>query len=259
MFRSACVICQKEFKGFLFSPGYFITMCVFLVIACFVYLVSFHGFIDALQRSPMNPFGGGPMNFHNAVVFSYINFINLLLIFLTPVIIARIISEDKKLYSFDLLMTSPLNSVTIISGKFLGGLSAIWLIVFIAMLYPLSASFFFDIQWGKFASAFFGLFLIAAIYTSAAFFCSSFTDSFAVAIISGFILNISFLIISALSTFYTENQNLVEVLEYISLSGHISRFTEGNLELSSVVFCVSMILFFCFLSERIIESSRWRG
>ena len=252
------MICKKEFKSFLSSPGYFITLGIFFVIIGYVYFLSFQNFINAAQRGSVNPFGGA-MNFHESVISQYIGFVSFLFIFITPVLIARIISEDKKLYSFDLLMTSPLNSASIISGKFLGGLAAIWFIILITMLYPLSATFFVDIQFWKFFSAYLGLFLVAGIYTSVALFCSSFTSSFAVAIISGFILNIGFLIISSLSNFYMDNAIFMDFLEHISLNRHVNDFITGQLQLSSLVFCITTILLFCFLSERIVESSRWRG
>ncbi len=253
------VICKKELKSFIFSPGYLITLGVFFGMICYIYLLSFSGFINAVQRGPVNPFGGGSVNFHNSVISQYVGFISFLFIFITPVIIARVISEDKKLYSFDLLMTSPLSSASIIVGKFFGGLMAVWLIILITMVYPLSANLFVDIQWSKFLSAYLGLFLVSGIYTSAALFCSSFTNSFPVAIISGFILNITFLIVSSFSNFYTDNRMLMDALEHVSLNQHINNFIAGNLQLSSLVFCTTIIVFFCFLGERIIESSRWRG
>ena len=254
-----CVICKKEFKSFIFSPGYFITLGVFFGMICYIYLLSFSGFINTIQRGPVNPFGGGSVNFHNSVISQYVGFISFLFIFITPVIIARVISEDKKLYSFDLLMTSPLSSASIIAGKFFGGLLAIWFIILITMLYPLSSALFVDIQWSKFLSAYLGVFLVSGIYTSVALFCSSFTNSFPVAIISGFILNICFLIVSSFSNFDVDNAMFTDVLEHISLNQHINNFIAGNLQLSSIVFCITVISFFCFLSERIIESSRWRG
>ena len=254
-----CVICKKEFKSFIFSPGYFITLGVFFGIMCYIYLLSFSGFINAVQRGPVNPFGGGPVNFHSSVISQYVGFISFLFIFITPVLIARIISEDKKLYSFDLLMTSPLSSASIIAGKFFGGLMAIWLIILVTMIYPLSATLFVDVEWSKFLSAYLGLFLVSGIYTSSSLFCSSFTNSFPVAIISGFILNICFLIVSSFSNFYMDNAILTDVLEHISLNQHINHFVTGNLQLSSIVFCITIIGFFCFLSERVIEASRWRG
>ena len=255
-----CVIFKKELKGFIFSPGYFITLGVFFGMICYIYLLSFSGFINAVQRGPVNPFGGGgSINFHNSVISQYVGFISFLFIFITPVIIARIISEDKKLYSFDLLMTSPVSSASIIAGKFFGGLMAIWMIILITMIYPLSASLFVDIEWSKFISAYLGLFLVSGIYTSSSLFCSSFTNSFPVAIISGFILNICFLITSSFSNFYRDSTMFMDVLEHISLNQHINNFVTGNLQLSGLVFCITVISFFCFLSERTIESSRWRG
>ena len=104
-----CVICKRRAKSFYLSAqGTFITLGVFFGMICYIYLLSFSGFINAVQRGPINPFGGGgSVNFHNSVISQYVGFVSFLFIFITPVIIARVISEDKKLYSFDLLMTSP--------------------------------------------------------------------------------------------------------------------------------------------------------
>ena len=253
-----CAICTKEFKSFLFSPGYFVTIGIFFALISYTYLISFYNFIEAIQQAPASPFGGPPMNFHDRVILSHIHLLNLLFIFMIPVIISRIMSEDKKLYSFNLLMTSPLTSTSIVSGKFWGGLFAVWFIILITMLYPLASSMFVDIQWGKFFSAYLGLLLIAGVYSSVAFFCSSFTDSVVLATISGIVLNLGFLIISFFSVFY-KGSTFTAFLEHISLNRHLTDFTQGNLGLSSVIFCVTTMLLFCFLSERIVESARWRA
>lgn len=251
-------ICKRELKSLLLSPGYFITIGIFFALISYTYLISFFNFIEVIQRSPMSPFGGPPMNFHDRVVLSHIHLLNLVFIFVIPVLISRIMSEDKKLYSFDLLMTSPLSSATIVSGKFWGGLLAVWFIILVTMIYPLLSSMVVDIQWGKFLSAYLGLFLIAGVYSSVAFLCSSFTDSVVLATISGIVLNLGFLIVSFFSVFY-KGERFTAFLEHISLNRHLTGFTQGNLELSSVIFCLTAMLFFCFLSERIVESARWRA
>ncbi len=256
--KSVWVIAKKEFRSFLSSPGFYVLAGVFLLILSFSYISMFQAFANAVQKGNFNPFNAPEMNLHNGVFMGFIHWINLLFIFVVPALMGRVFADEKRMRSFDLLMTSPLTSTQIVLGKFIGAVLAIWLMVLISSIYPISASLFAELQWGKLFTGYMGLFFVAAIYTAAGMFCSSITESVVLATIFGVILNLGFWIVAWMSV-HAESELAMTIVEHISVGQHMELFNKGLLESASVVFCLSLIAFFCFLSERIVESARWRS
>jgi ABC-2 type transport system permease protein len=256
--KKVLVIANREFKSFLSSPGYYVLAGIFLLIISFMYITMFQHFVNSTQKGNFNPFMQQEMNLHNAVFSGHVHWVNLLFLFVIPVLMGRVLADEKRMRSFDLLMTSPLTSTQIILGKFLGSLFAIWLMVAVSMIYPISASLFTEMQWGKLFSAYLGVFMITGIYAAAGLFCSAVTESVVLASVGGIILNIAFLIVGAFAV-HADKEWVTTVVEHISLGQHIELFNRGLVESGSVIFCLSVILLFSFLSERVVESARWRS
>ena len=113
-----------------------------------------------------------------------------------------------------------------------------------------------DIEWGKLLSAYFGLLLLSAVFTSVSLFCSSFTESVVWSAISGVIANFFSLWVISWIGMFVQNSDVKEVVEYLSLTKHIVLFNGGSFETSSLIFFASVICTFCFLSINVLQSSR---
>ena len=257
-FRQIFLIAYTDFKQITFHPLFFMSLgaCYILISSLFPReLMQFASsyITPGFQQAP-----GQTRNIHFDVFIPHIQMINLLLLFLVPTVAMKLLSEEKKNKTYDLLMTVPLSSLQIVLGKYLALILNLSFFLLVAMAYPLSLTFFTDIPEGPFLASWLGLFLLAAVYAATGLFASSLTSSAMLSIIMGVIFNFSIWFVSQGKDF-SDNPVFQNVMEYLSLSEHLVNFIKGSLVISSFVFFFSCILFFLFLVYKVIEFSRWRS
>ena len=207
--------------------------------------------MPAFQQTP------GQQNIHAAVFIPHIQLVNLLLLFLVPVLSMKALAEEKKNKTFDLLMSAPLSPLQIVAGKYIALFMTVSVFLFTAMLYPLSVSLFVEIPGGLFFTSWTGLFLLAAVYSAAGLLASAFTASSMLSVIMGVIFNFFIWFVSH-GKDVSDNPLFQAVMDYLSLSDHLVNFIQGSLVVSSFVFFFSCILFFLFLVYKVLEFSKWR-
>ena len=254
---SILTIANKEFKGFVKNPTFYIMMTLLTLILSALFTIQLLKFFQMGSMAMMQPGMAAQLNIHYTVFLNHLQVLNLLLIFIVPAITMRLFSEEKKLRTFDLLLTSPLKSYEIVLGKYLGALMALFVVFLIAFAYPLGTALFAKINWAPLIIAFFGIYLIAAVYAAMNLFCSSLSESILIAYVTAAILNISVWFISQ-GVEFADSQWARDVLEHISLSFHISGLIEGTIRTNSIIYFLSSICLFIFLNERVVESHRWR-
>ncbi len=253
------VIAAKELRGFLFSPTFYVMLFLITIILSYLYPIQLNIFSQLSSNYVMQQ-GIPPqqLNIHYGVFLRHLSYLNLLLIFIVPALTMKLLSEEKKLRTFDLLLTSPVTSKDIVIGKYLAALGAIFGIMFVAFLYPLLTAFFANIQWAPLIISFLGIFLIGAVYASMDLFCSSLTENALIAYVMSVIFNVAIWFIG-MSVEVTDSQLVRQILEHVSLNTHLSSLVEGTVRSNGIVFLGSLIFFFVFLAERMVESTRWRA
>jgi ABC-2 type transport system permease protein len=253
------VIFWKEFKGFVLSPTFYIVGFLIASIMSWVYPIALSDFARNMQAMMFQP-GLPPQaqNIHYGVFLRHLSNLNLILIFVVPALTMRLFAEEKKLRSLDLLMTSPVTSLQIVVGKYLSAIASIFLLCLIGLSYPVATAALAKFAWAPLLVAFFGIFMVAAVYAAMNLFCSSLTESAIVAYVMAVVLNIGVWFIG-LGVEVVDSSWARSIFEHISLNTHLIGLVEGTIRTSSVIFLLSLIFFFCFLCERVVESARWRS
>lgn len=252
------IIFWKELKGHLTSPGYYIITAIYVGLMSWLYSLGLRNFTQmSVQQMAMMRGQGGQMNLHQYVIQPHIQYVNLAFLFFIPILTTKYFAEEKRAHTFDLLLTSPITATQIVAGKMLAAVVATWILAVVSLLYPIITSNFAEFQWGLFFSSYVGLFLVAAVYASIGVFSSSLTESTIVAGIVGFILCLSSWFVSW-GGMVSENQVLQKVFNQVSLANHFSQLLQGSAEIVSFAFFLSVIFFFGFLTQRVVESTRWR-
>jgi ABC-2 type transport system permease protein len=193
------------------------------------------------------------LNVHYQVFLPQLNILNLILIFIVPAFTMRLFAEEKKLRTFDLLLTSPISSAQIVAGKFLATLAAIFGLCFLSFLYPV----FTKLNWAPLVIAFFGVLTVGAVYAAMDLFASALTESAVVAYVMAVMLNMAVWFVG-IGVDVVDTPMARQIFEHISINQHLVSLVEGTIRTSSLVFLFSLIFLFCFLCERVVESSRWR-
>lgn len=256
--RNTFVIAVKDIKGFLTTPTFYVVafLCAVVLGSLFpIHLKIFDEMTRLYMYQPNVP--REQLNIHYGLFLRHLSYVNLILIFLVPALTMKLISEEKKLHTYDLLLTSPVSSLQIIMGKFLAGYTVVLALLFISFLYPVMTLFIANFSWSLLIGAYLGVALVAAIYTSMNLFCSSLTQSALAAFVMSVILNVSVWFIG-IGAQITDSQFWRSIFEHVSINSQLTGFIEGNLKSSAIIFFLSVIFLFGFLAERVVESSRWR-
>ncbi len=252
MSKAIWVICKKELQGFYTSPWFLFIFAVFNLLLCVRFLISLDEFI---QRSMM-PMGSG-VNIHDALFIPHLNWVYMTFLILIPLMAMKLISEEKKERTMDLLLTSPISSMDIVLGKFL----ALWLVLIsmlaLAFLFPLTTSLVAKFDWGPLLGSYLGMIFLAGFNLSLCLFASSLTSS---TVMSGFFgfLFILIMMIFGSSGVQSENMIVVAIFEQLSLGLHLRDFFLGTLNTKSFIFLITGIGFFCYTTYKMVENLRWK-
>lgn len=249
---------KKEVHGFIFSPNFMIVCALVATTLTWIYPMQLKMF-QAMSENSMYAMGAPPqqMNIHYGLFLRNLSYLNLLLIIIVPALTMKLFSEEKKLRTFDLLLTCPIKSWHIVAGKYFAALAVIAIIIGIAFLYPAFTGFFAQINWVTLIAAFVGIFLVSSVYAAMNLFCSALTESAIIAFVMAVIFNISIWFLG-MGVEIVDSPWARATFEHISLNTHLSSLVEGTIRSSSLIFFASLIFLFCFLSERVVESTRWR-
>ena len=114
--RNVWVICRKELRSYFASPIAYAVMALFALIFGFVFYMATRDFYNFAFRSQM--MGGlQPMNVNEQVIRPVLGFAGTVALFLIPMITMRLIAEEKRSGTIELLLTSPIQDFSIILGK----------------------------------------------------------------------------------------------------------------------------------------------
>jgi len=180
----------------------------------------------------------------------------MIILLLTPIITMKSFSEEKRQRTDQALLTAPVNLFEIVMGKFLGAFALYAMCVAIFLVYTLVICFFTTPDWAVILCTIFGMLLLGAALISIDIFISALTES---QVVAAFLSIAVGLFISLLDVFtsITSSQFISGIVNAISFNQNYTNFTYGILNLSNVVFFVSISAIFVFLTIRVFEKKRW--
>ena len=180
----------------------------------------------------------------------------IVLMVFVPLLTMRLLSEDKKQKTDQLILTAPVSLLSIVMGKFLAAYAIFAIGVAVMPVYGFVMSTFATASWLPIWGNTVGLLLLGGIFVSIGLFISSLTENQMIAAIGGFFINLMILLMNTLKS-ALPNGFLQDVLSSISVYSRYSEITNGIFSLSSLIFFVSVIFIFLFLTVRVLEKRRW--
>lgn len=180
----------------------------------------------------------------------------IVLMVFVPLLTMRLLSEDKKQKTDQLILTAPVSLLSIVMGKFLAAYAIFAIGVAVMPVYGFVMSTFATVSWLPIWGNTVGLLLLGGIFVSIGLFISSLTENQMIAAIGGFFINLMILLMNTLKSAFP-NGFLQDVLSSISVYSRYSEITSGIFSLSSLIFFVSVIFIFLFLTVRVLEKRRW--
>jgi ABC-2 type transport system permease protein len=179
-----------------------------------------------------------------------------LILLFAAVLTMRLIAEERKLGTWELLLTVPVRDAEIVLGKFFGSLAVLIGMLALTLYYPLLLIVLGDPDLGPIATSYLGLLLLGSASLSVGLFASALTSNQIVAaVVSGGILFGLWFLGAAAGLV---PGGLGEFLGYLSLSRHFPDFVRGVVDTQAVVYYLSLTGAFLYLAIRSTEADRWR-
>ncbi len=246
------LIARKDLRSYFTSPIAYIIVAIFLFIVGWMFgnLFSFYQ-QSASQFAALN-FGNKP-SFNENVLRPLFGNVNVILLFIAPFITMRLMAEERKDHTVELLLTAPVRPIQIVIGKFLAGTGLLAVIVGATLIYPLILQIVGSPDWGVVLSCYLGLLLICGTYVAIGLFWSSRTENQVVAAVLTFGTLLFFWLISWAA--HRAGPVWSEVLNHLSLIGHYSNFSQGVIDTTDIVFYLTFTGFALFATNLSVDAA----
>lgn len=254
---SFTAVLRKELVVYFATPIFYITGFFFLLLGgYFFYSNSVYYSIISFQAAQNIQLAGhlNPLQMVFRPLFATLGVVLLLLV---PLLTMRLLAEEKKAGTAELLFTYPLTDWAIILGKFLAALLIYAIFLAFTLAYPLAFSALARLDWASLASCYLGMLLLGGACLALGLFASSLTENQIIAAVSAFALLLLFWIIGWQQEIGSPGWG--GVFAALSMMEHYDPFIRGVIDTRDLAYYLSFIYFFLFLTKRQLESRRWRA
>jgi ABC-type Na+ efflux pump, permease component len=181
----------------------------------------------------------------------------LFILILTPLITMKLLSDEKRTKTDQVLLTAPLSLNKIIFAKFISAYIMFFTASAINIIYGIILSFYSSINWLSLFANLLGMLLLGGAIISIGLFISSLTESQVISAVATFGV-IIFLIL--MDSFFNNISYapLNTFIKWISLNSRYDPFTIGIIDYSNILYFLSIMAIFVFLSIKVWDSRRYR-
>lgn len=232
-------IFKKELRQYFYS----VTGCLFIAVNLFVIGIYFMA---------NNLIG---MNTSIANVMNNVLFVLLIMI---PILTMRILAEEQRQRTDQLLLTAPVSVVKIVVGKYLAVLAIFMVPVIVSCLFPLIITPFGKVNYSESYLSIAGYFLFGAACIAVGVFISSITESQVIAAVISFImLFLTFLMGGIVSILTTSGDNPAKLLSAFDFLSRLDNFMTGIFDIKEAVYYITVIVLMLFLTYQSIMKRRY--
>jgi ABC-2 type transport system permease protein len=247
--KNIWTIAKREYDNYFSSPlAYVVALAIFLPIGIYFSIIMFATSQQAL-------YGGSSAPEATPITWLFI----FLLIFLSPALTMRLLSDEARMGTLELLLTSPVRDFELIAGKWLGAFLFVLLLAAFTLVFPIIMNNYVSpsLDWKLMISAYLGLILVsAALLALGVGISAMFSNQFAAFFVTlGLFFFLWFMITLPVSVLPSGGG----VLTYLSLSSHFSdSMNSGVINLGDVVYYLSLTALGLFVGTTAVEIRRWR-
>ncbi len=245
---------KKEVQSYFSSPLAYVLIALFSLITGVMFFNLLVTYTDGIQAIPHNM--AQEISFVEEVVLRLFANINFLFLIFIPLITMRLFSEEKRLETLDIYWMAPVKEWQVVLSKGLAALCLILSMLLMTIVFPL-------IIWGigvkdltLLGAAYLSVLLNGVCYISLGLFCSSISGNQIIAAILS-ILGIMFLWMITWGGHLNSNYMISEIFTYIGITSHFERILRGLIGTQDMIYYVSFVLFFSFLTVKSLGRRNW--
>ncbi len=229
-------IFRKELRSYFNSPVAYVVIIVFLAFIEWFYVSDIFKINLASVRE----------------MFSLIPWI---FVFVIPAITMRLIAEEKKAGTIELLATLPLMDAEIVLGKFFAAWALICIALSPTLIHIVTIAFLGDLDIGPVVGGYLGLMLMAGVFVAVGLFASSLSENQIVAMIIGLVLMFALMILDKILVYLPGF--IIGAVEYLGVDSHFSSIARGVIDTRDLIYFASVLGFMLYLSTLSLSRRKW--
>lgn len=229
--KNSIIIAKREMQSFFDSLIAYIVLILFL---------GFSGFFTWLYGSDVFFIG-------QATLRGFFSIAYWTLFLCVPALTMRMIAEERKTGTIELLLTKSVTDREVVWGKFLATIFLVFIALVCTFPYAITLSTLGNLDWGATFCGYLGLLLMSGVYTSIGIFSSSVTNNQIVAFLIALIISILFNFI--FSILIGVGGTLGLIFQNLSMQTHFESMSRGVLDSGDLIYFLSLTLFGLFLAE----------
>lgn len=237
--RRMMAVCSKELQMFFYSPTVYVAFAFYVLLSSTMFYWNF--VLTSVSIVDVRPIVGN-------TTFLYL--------FIIPLLTMRLVSEEFRQGTDEMLLTSPAGIGEIIVGKYLAALTVLFMMVASSLLYPFILSRFGDLDQSVMWLSYLSMFLLGATMMAIGLFASTLSSNQMVAGIAGFVLLLVLWLIDWVGDGF--GGKFKEWIVQFSMTDRQINLQKGVLHLADILFFISLIAVFLVLSVQALERKRWR-
>ncbi|HNA88283.1 MAG TPA: ABC transporter permease [Anaerolineales bacterium] len=246
--KNIWTIAKREYDNYFNGPlAYVIMLAVLLPMGIYMSLILFF-------NSQQGMFGGGPAPDITPINGLFV----FLMVFLCPALTMRLLSDEARMGTLELLLTAPVRDAELVIGKWLGAMLFILTVLLVTLVYPIVLNNFVTpgIDWKLVAASYIGLILVSGAMLSLGVGISAlFTNQFAAFFVTLGALFMLYFMVGLPASILPQSG---EIFNYLSLNYHFDQINSGTFTLGALAYYLSLVSFGLFVGTTAIEIRRWR-
>jgi ABC-2 type transport system permease protein len=260
--KNIMTIWKKEVKGYFYTPLAYVFIGLFTLLMGFMFLFFLQTYMIYTQRSQ---FGMAPNITIDRLAEAFYANMHFIIMMILPLFTFRLFTEESRQNTLVLLMTSPIRTWELVISKFKAASTVLIIKLGLTLIFPVFLVLYSaggagqGPDLGIVASTYLGLVLTGLCYVAIGLFWSSVTESVLIALVLTFVTNFTFGILFCIAAQGVGAGPVQEALKHLCFNEHLMSFLKGTIEVRSIVYMLSVIFVFLFLSNRSIESRSWRS
>lgn len=178
-------------------------------------------------------------------------------IFTIPVLTMKLVSEEKRNKTDQLLLTSPISLVALVFGKYLAALTVYVIATIQTLVFAIVVEAYSVANWAVVLGNYAGMLLLGVALIGIGIFISALTENQFIAAVISFAAGLMLVFMDSFA-YLVQSNFMRSVFNALSFNAHYAKFTQGMLNLPDIVFFLSIAAVFLFLTVRVFERRRWR-
>jgi ABC-2 type transport system permease protein len=258
--RGVGLIFYRELRAYFSSSIAYVVITMFLIITGYFFynlIATFSVISFQAQANPMMARQYNLLNINETVVRPLFGNISIIMLLMTPLLTMRLLAEERKAGTMELLLTYPVRDIEVVTGKFLACFTVFLAMIFSTFIYPALLVFLGEPELMPIITGYIGLILLGAAFIALGLFTSSLTENQIIAASLAFGILFVFWLMSYSVTLVSPG--LGQIISYIAITEHLESLAKGVVDTEDIIYYLLFVTLFLFLTLRSLESKRWRG